>query len=291
MKNPLVTLLIITVFSSFCPLSYSQNTFEKGLLWKVSGNGLDEPSYLFGTLHMICPDDFFVFPGTYESLAQSNRLVLELNLSDPLIAADIQASMLMGNHAELKKILPQQDLLVVQSFFRDSIGMEMEFISRIQPFFLVTLVYPHMLQCNPSSYEHFFLQQANEKSLEIIGLETLEEQLHVVDALSYKEQADMLLEVLKNYHDKRSEFKKMLNLYLDSDLQGLHQMFQETDTRHDEFHQRLVRDRNHRWIERIEMLMKQESSFFAVGAGHLPGEEGILQLLMDGGYDLERVVE
>lgn len=280
-------LFTANVFSALC----GKQGFNDGLLWKISGNGLQEPSYIFGTLHLICPDDFIIFPGILEKLDKSTRLVLELDLSDPQLLMGIQMGMVMKNGAELSDFLNVEEMELAKSFFMDSLSMDIGILSRIQPFFLSTLLYPHILNCFPQSYEQYFLDQAREREMEVIGLETLEEQLHVFEALTYREQADLLMEILKEYNEKRMEFSRMLDLYLAADLDGLWQIFEETKTGTEEFNSRLLQDRNHRWIERMTSLMDQGSVFFALGAGHLPGDEGVLQLLVEKGYVLERVVE
>jgi uncharacterized protein len=272
--------------------AFSNNTgFSEGLLWKVSGNGLSEPSYIFGTIHLICPDDFKVFPGTTEHLEKSKLLVLELDLSDPQIMTGVQMGMMMKDGAELKQILDEDDMKMVTAFFADSVGMDINFLARVQPFFLMSMIYPHMIGCFPKSYEDYFIREAKARDIKVEGLETLEEQLHVFDAMSYSEQSEMLMEVLKDYAEKRIEFRKMLDTYLSADLDGLMELFKETETRYEAFNQRLMADRNHRWIERIEKHMHDQPTFFAVGAGHLPGDDGILQLLAKKGYILERIGE
>jgi uncharacterized protein len=269
----------------------SGSDFKEGLLWKVTGIGLEHPSYIFGTLHIICPEEFTVFPGTVEMLDQSEQLVLELDLSDPSLLLGIQMGMFMKDNTELGNIVTEEEMELLSSFFIDSLSMDINFLARIQPFFLSTMLYPHMLKCFPKSYEQFFLDQAKEREMDVIGLETLEEQLHVFEALTYREQADLFIEILTEYNEKRRELREMLDLYLATDLQGLNKIFEDTSFENEEFNRRLLQDRNHRWIGRMEELMLEKPTFFALGAGHLPGDEGILQLLVDRGYVLEKVGE
>jgi uncharacterized protein len=268
--------------------SLSQSRFDNGLLWKISGKDVQD-SYIFGTLHLICPDEFIVFPGIVESMEQTNRLVMELDLSDPYIMMGIQMGMFMEEDKELKDVMPKEDFMLVSGFFRDSLEADINFISRIQPLFIVSMIYPHMVQCRPQSYEQFLLQYATDNSMVVLGLETLDEQLNVFKALSYQEQANILVETIREYKSKRAEFLKLTRLYLQGDLKGLLAMFEETQTPHPEFNQRLLNDRNHRWIERIEQLMLEDPTFFALGAGHLPGKDGILHLLKLAGYTVVRV--
>lgn len=280
-----LTLILVSNISLF------GKSFETGLLWKVSGNDLEKPSYIFGTLHVICPDQFVEFPGIDLALENSSRIVLELNLSDPQVMVGLQMGMVMKDNQELSDVLEKDEFEIVRLFFSDSLGMNVNMFSRVQPFFLISMALPHMIQCTPKSYESYFMQQAQKRGLDLMGLETLQEQLNVFDALTYRQQAEMLLETINQYEEKRIEFQAMLNHYLTADLKALEKLFEDIDGRFDEFSRRLIEERNHRWIERIENLMKEDATFFAVGAGHLPGENGVLKLLTGMGYVIERVVE
>jgi uncharacterized protein YbaP (TraB family) len=268
---------------------FAQEEFREGLLWEVSGNGLNETSYIFGTLHVICPDEFVVFPGVEDALKNSERVILELDISDPQVMIGMQMGMVMKNNMELSDVLNEDEYAIVANFFADSLGMNISMFSKVQPFFLISMAIPHMIQCNPVSYENYFIQMADTLQIDLAGLETLREQLNVFDALTYRQQAEMLLETFAEYGSKREEFKEMLIYYLSSDLQSLEKLFDDLDNRFDEFTHRLIKERNERWIGRLDSLMNEKSSFIAVGAGHLPGENGILKLLRTQGYTIERI--
>lgn len=268
---------------------FAQEEFREGLLWEVSGNGLNETSYIFGTLHVICPDEFVVFPGVEDALKNSERVILELDISDPQVMIGMQMGMVMENNMELSDVLNEDEYAIVANFFADSLGMNISMFSKVQPFFLISMAIPHMIQCNPVSYENYFIQMADTFQIDLAGLETLREQLNVFDALTYRQQAEMLLETFTEYGSKREEFKEMLIYYLSSDLQSLEKLFDDLDNRFDEFTHRLIKERNERWIGRLDSLMNEKSSFIAVGAGHLPGENGILNLLRAQGYTIERI--
>lgn len=284
---------MIRLFMIACVLcvnpGFAQEEFREGLLWEVSGNGLNETSYIFGTLHVICPDEFVVFPGVEDALKNSERVVLELDISDPQVMIGMQMGMVMENNMELSDVLNEDEYAIVANFFADSLGMNISMFSKVQPFFLISMAIPHMIQCNPVSYENYFIQMADTFQIDLAGLETLREQLNVFDALTYRQQAEMLLETFTEYGSKREEFKEMLIYYLSSDLQSLEKLFDDLDNRFDEFTHRLIKERNERWIGRLDSLMNEKSSFIAVGAGHLPGENGILNLLRAQGYTIERI--
>jgi uncharacterized protein len=157
------TLILITNISLF------GKNFETGLLWKVTGNELEKPSYIFGTLHVICPDQFIEFPGIDGALENSSRIVLELNLSDPQVMVGLQMGMVMRDNEELSGVLNEDEFETVQRFFADSLGMNINMFSRVQPFFLISMALPHMIQCTPKSYESYFMQQAQKRGHGIAG--------------------------------------------------------------------------------------------------------------------------
>lgn len=197
----------------------------------------------------------------------------------------------MENDTRLEDLVSTEEYELIETFLVDSFAMDIENISRFQPYFIITMLYPHMLGCVTKSYEQFFLNQANQLEMKLTGLETLEEQLHVFEVLSYNEQAALLLEFLNNFDDKRKEFQHMLRLYLAQDIGGLWQTILASQTDNEEFNRRLLYDRNHRWVSRITNIMREGPTFFAVGAGHLPGNHGILRLLVEEGFTVERVLD
>lgn len=280
--------IILTLFLLAGHQGFTQ-PFAKGLLWKISGNGLSEPSFVFGTIHMICPEAFVVFPGTQQALAQSRQIVLELDFTDPQLMMGIQMGMLMQNNTEIKDLLTHEDYQFLSTFMSDSLGMQVGFVGRIQPFFLLSMTFPHMIQCQPKSYEEFFVNKAKEMQLPVKGLETLQEQLNVFAAMSYTQQAEMLLETLRDYNKQRQELQQLVDTYLTQDLLALNQLFLKSQSKHEEFNRRLMEERNLRWIPRMEAIMQQTPTFFAVGAGHFTGEHSILDLLAQQGYTVERL--
>ncbi|MFW5725083.1 MAG: TraB/GumN family protein [Bacteroidota bacterium] len=291
--NTLYKLIITFSLFGITSLHAVAEDFEKGLLWKVSGNDLDKPSYIFGTLHLICPDDFTIFPGTEEAIGKAEQVVLELDLTDQNLLMAMQREIMMKEGLTLKDILTEKDYDMVSGFFTDSLGMQIQMFQTMQPFFIQTLLYPHMIDCQPTSYEQYFITQANAHELPVAGLETLEEQLNVFKALTYQQQAEMLVKTIKEFGSQSKEFQEMVEGYIAQDLALIMDMFakmiEETGGGFEEFNFRLMKERNHRWIPRMEEMMNEKPVFFAVGAGHLSGEDGILKLLVAQGYTVEMV--
>ncbi len=283
---------IVGLFLLMPNLFGTQNDLNpNNLLWRISGNELQTPSYLFGTIHVICADDFVAYEALEEKMGKTEKLMLELNLQDPGLVMGLQMGMVMQDEKTIADLLSEEEYARVKQFFADSLEMQISAVERVQPFFLVSMMFPHMLGCQPQSYEGYLMQLAAQKEIPLDGLETLQDQLDVFKKLTYEEQAGILMESLNDYAKSREEFRQLLDLYLSMDLEGMHQMSHESLSQWEDFERSILKERNQRWIPRMEALMKEKPVFFAVGAAHLPGETGVLQLLKDKGYTLEPLLD
>ena len=257
---------------------------ESSLLWKVSGNDIKE-SYLFGTIHLLCQDDLMLPDALKESLKASEQLVLELDFDDPSMMAEVQKYMNM-EEGTLKDLFTEEEYASVKSFFLDRMGLPLEAMPKIKPFMLMSMMIPVLMECPPASYETSLVELAKANGQEVIGLETVEEQMAAVDGLPADTMADMLVEQVENYEDAREDFAAMVAAYKKQDPDAL---LAEMESQMDEvdmesFNRVMLVERNHNWIGRIEKIAGEKSSFFAVGAGHLGGPDGVITLLRNAGY-------
>ena len=162
------------------------------------------------------------------------------------------------------------------------------------PFFLQAAILKEQLK-NAVSYEERFAKMGKKKDK--LFLETMQEQLDVVAGDSLHIQVTKLMHELRtNKLDANKEFKKMTDLYLKQDLPGLHAYINESLLESEESPEKakITRDkmldnRNKNWVPKLETWMKQKSLFVAVGAGHLSGENGVINLLRKQGFTVEPV--
>lgn len=279
-------ILIFTTLPAFTSTG-NEPPDNNNLLWRISGNGLAEPSYVFGTIHLICEDDFVEYGLVEEKLAKTSQLVLELDLEDPMVMLSIMQHIFMDNDTILPQLISAEDYLLVEGFFKDSLEMDLQTVYQTKPFFLQTMVMPHMLNCATVSYDMYLLEKSKQLEIPVHGLETVEEQIEVFNVLPYRDQADMLVNALRNYSSEREEFKNMIEFYLAMDLEGMMELSAIVETEYEAFNFALIDERNIRWIPRMVALMTNAPTFFGVGAGHLPGHKGILNLLRQAGYIVE----
>lgn len=265
---------------------------QSSLFWKISGNGLKKASYLYGTIHMICPEHLQIKPEVLKQLEKSDQVVFEVDIDKPetgsIMGKLFQNSM---DTASLEHYLTPQEHSELISFFKDSLGLPREMLKAANPMILSLTLLPKLLNCIPASTEQRLLKHLNEvvkkrKKVKILGLETLEQQMGFLQTVSFKEQVVELYTVVKNFQSYQTKMNTLLTLYRQQNLEGLKQMMDEMPG---DMSSLLVTKRNAAWIPVMERMMKNTTSFFAVGAGHLPGGDGLLTLLRNKGYAIEPV--
>jgi uncharacterized protein len=280
-------LLALMLVLAVSLITRAGNTATNNLLWRISGNGLEQPSYVFGTIHLICADDMVTFDKVEQKMRKTNRLVLELNLEDPMVLFSMVQQMVMKNDTRLHDLLSDEDYRLVADFFKDSLDTDLATQAHIQPFFLISMIMPHMLGCHTDSYEYYLMGLSKELGIPLKGLETVDEQMDVFARLSYQEQAEILVESIRDYDKGRKEFLEMVSYYLAMDLEGMQKLTESVETDFEAFNYALLEERNKRWIPRMSGMMQETPTFFGVGAGHFPGHTGIIQLLREAGFTVE----
>lgn len=181
----LVSCLITTV------TMFAQIPREKTLLWKIEGQGLKAPSDLYGTMHLMCTDDIEVTPQLESAFNSTKQLLLELDMDDPGMMLTMMAGMSMKDSFKLSNLLSKEDYDSVAKIFRTQTGMSLTMLNKTKPVLLMSMIYPSLLGCAPEGWESRFQAMAKEKSMELKGLETIQEQMAVFDSIPYKVQAEM----------------------------------------------------------------------------------------------------
>ena len=137
------------------------------------------------------------------------------------------------------------------------------------------------------SYEMELVEKAKKREMEIEGLETAEYQISMFDSIPYTEQAEMLMQAVNGEGDLGNDMMaEMVELYTQQDLEGLYKMISGSEDLGD-YEDLLLVTRNKNWIPKIQKFSKEEVAFIAVGAGHLPGENGVINLLKKEGYTVK----
>lgn len=274
----------VGLLAFICATALNAQQLKNSTLWQISGNGLEKPSYLFGTIHLTCNASFD--DDVKQALDNTSQIVLEIDMDDPALQQKMMGDMMMKGGKTIKEFITDEEYKILDTFFTETLGMSIKMMQNIKPFFLSTMLYPKMLDCPMQSYELELVKIAQQQDEEVKGLETVEEQLHVFDTIPYEEQLNDLLKTVKdNLAYDKGNFKKMLEVYESEDITQLLKMIvEDKNYSFAKYQDIFLYNRNKNWISKITTYAKETPTFFAVGAGHLAGEEGVIQLLRQSGF-------
>ena len=309
-KGLFIPLFLLFVVFSACkttkdsqPQQTDQSKAElsHALLWRIEGKELQEPSYLYGTIHLIKSESFFFPKGTLNAFESSKDVFFEIDMNE---MSDMSAMMgmldklHMPDGVSLKTLLSEEDYTMVSAHFK-KMGLPMFMFERMKPMFLTAfasedmdfgnLMNPSNSEGDAKSYEFEFLELAKTLNKPVAGLETIEFQLSVFDKIPYSAQANMLVESIKMSDEGEDQLDHLTEVYVTQDINAMVNMMDDDSMGLGVYEDILLKDRNENWIPIMESQMQKNATFFAVGAGHLGGEYGVIRLLMKAGYKMTPV--
>lgn len=262
---------------------------DKSLLWRISGKQLTKPSYLFGTIHMICRNDFIWTEKMKESLDKSQKVCFEMNLNDPNVISEATTALIETLGKKLMGNVNSDMLKMMEAMLNDSLGKDKSSGGPTDPMALQSMMGAAGLNCdNPVSYEDSIMKMALVDKKEIMGLEKPAEQVAVLETVPLDSLMAMLMDGGKGLDSSDHENEEMTKAYKTQDLPALYELIASAKGPSIDMGV-FLDDRNKKWIPRMTEKMKISSVFFAVGAGHLAGQNGVINLLRKAGYTVEPV--
>lgn len=269
----------------FCFTANAQTKpLENALLWEVSGKGIAKPSYLYGTMHMMCEKDFVISDPVKKAFGQTQKLVLELDMDDPAEMQQMQKLAL--SEVPLYKVLTPAEYQKLDAFLKQRIGVGAAPFENYTLVSILSIVMIKAMDCTPKVYELEFSQMAAKENKEVLGLEKIAEQ---IAALSNSYTNAELIEQLE-YYDT-AFMQQMMKVYLSQDLNALYAMVIDKRFMDADSQKFLLDSRNENWLRQMPDMMQQQPVFFAVGAGHLGGDKGVIALLTKAGYTVKPVTK
>ncbi|MFK7920487.1 MAG: TraB/GumN family protein [Bacteroidia bacterium] len=267
---------------------FAQETEYNSLLWEIKGNGLKQTSYLYGTIHVIPKDSFFIDAPVSKRLKKADRLVMEMKLNMGAMISAMRAMMLPKDQS-LDQFLSVEEMAAVRSFMLDSISQPLPTFERIKPLMISEhFSSQYCMGAKQESYEMYFSRQFKKMKKPISGLETAKEQMKYLDGVTMDDQIEGLLQIVNSPEEVCEQYDQMLALYRQQRLGDLLTMTMGEETMEESL-EGLLYERNRNWIPQLEKMMRKESVFIAVGAAHLPGEKGVIELLRAAGYKLRPI--
>ena len=298
-----LSIVILSLFICITSSAQKAEDYTGALLWKISGNGFDKPSYILGTHHLVHISFADSIAGLKDAMENTQQTVGELVMSDQAaMQAKIQQAAIMPAGQTYNTLLSTEDYAKLDMGLIDVVGTGLSQLGALKPgmismlytITLYTKIYP---QFNPMSHEAIdsYVQRiATEKGKPVQGLETVEDQIYALfDAEPLKVQAEVLACTVGQKDKAKEQLDKLNNLYSKGDIIGMYNFaFNNPDDEcktSQEQQDALNKDRNNKWIVKLPELMKDKPSLIAVGALHLAGEDGILYKLAKLGYKVEPV--
>ncbi|MDR0294673.1 MAG: TraB/GumN family protein [Prevotellaceae bacterium] len=294
-------ILLFTLFVTVCS-ACTQTVAQKSgsLLWKISGKDLSKPSYLLGTLHLKSGEYLDSIPGARAALQSCEQVVGEINTSDmAAMQMQMQQAMMMNSDTTYRMLYSEEDYRFVNEKVTSFLGAGLGQLGMLKPAAINQMVVVFAYQkyfpdINIENTLDIYIQsEAVKEQKTVVALETAEHQIHVLFGMtSLQRQADDLLCAMRNIDKLLAFAPELIEDYNRGDLDKLYQSLEKnneicpsTTSEMDA----LNKDRNNAWMQQLSEIMKEKSSFIAVGALHLAGEEGLLNLLKEAGYTVEPV--
>ncbi len=267
---------------------------ENTLLWKVSGKGLEKPSWIFGTIHMLCEEDANLSDNMIKAIRSCDEVYFEVDMDNMFELIGAMTKMKMKGDTTLQDLLNKEQYEKVKDYF-ESKGSMLPFslLETYKPILAASTLEQGSLPCEATAMmEQVIMGKAKEYDKKIKGLETMAYQAGVLDSIPYKLQAEQLVSYIDKVNKgvvEDKEMTEMFKAYKNQDLKRLEELMLETDAGISSFTDVLLYHRNRNWVNKIKVMLPAKSLLIAVGAGHLPGEKGIINMLRKEGYEVTPV--
>ena len=284
-------ILTILALSLLCLTSNAQ------LVWKISGNGIKKPSYILGTHHG-CPFTYCdSIPGLMKAFDKVDNIIGEINMIEfaemsPDRMQKMQAMMMMPADTSMPSLFSTEEAAKVNEWLGKKMGASLEMLSVMKPMtIMVTVQNNEMMQVIPeiatmTTIDKYMQTLGQQKGKRIGELETADYQMELLYGNSLEEQADALLEMI-DHGDSKGLLQQLTNAYKSQNLDTLWKVFQEQMTGYE--YDAIVKVRNLNWEKQMKEILPKQTTLFVVGAGHLPGEYGMINLLREAGYKVKPV--
>jgi uncharacterized protein len=277
-------------------VSAAETAYGKGLLWRVERAG-GTTSHVFGTIHLADPRVTALPKSVAAAFDQSRTLAVEI-VPEPDMPVRMARAMMLANGRTLEDVLGNE-LFLRLIVVADTYGLSEATLRRLKPWAAMTVIaVPREEQARRAAgqlaLDLVLDARAREHGIPVVGLEKLEDQLNVFDGFSDADQVALLRQVVDTHGQIAALSDEMIRYYLARDVGGLLDWMARQSAGDDPrlrqiFTERLLVERNRKMSVRAAALMGEGGAFIAVGAGHLPGRDGVLSLLSAQGYRVSRV--
>jgi len=281
--------LFMVAVGIFTASAQTQN--EKSLLWEISGPE-GRTSYLFGTYHLL-GSDYIKQKPKLDSVYQISKTIVVETVLDSSLLPELSMQSLMQQSIE--EMADSADYALLKKELEPLIGAPMSLLNNMKPITLATVLSLQLAQeATPDTFlfegqpiDLFFAADAKKQNKKLVALETMLEQTEILmNSETVEEQLEGLIYILKEKDETRLMIERTILAYMEQDIPA---MFEISEGQADEMGDMtvLIDNRNKNWIPKIRPLLIEGQTFIAVGALHLPGEFGLIELLRSEGFKVK----
>ncbi len=286
MKNTF-KIIFSFIFSSLLMLqAEAGEKLADSLLWEITGNGLNQPSYLTGTFHIMCGKDFAILPKVKKTIESTDQLYLEVNFKDPKELADMQK--MMFSESLLSEKLTADQLQRLEVVLQEQMGMTIDQVDKFTMNSLLSMLLVSAVECPIKKFLdleiHALAEQAGKS---VYALETIKEQS---EFLSKAYPDEFMLQQFELMDEYSGLIDQMVAAFKAEKLSALMDMIKDERFYNEQLDLWLLEVRNKNWVKKMPAIMQDNSTLFAVGAGHLPGKNGVIKLLREAGFSVQPVM-
>jgi len=267
------------------------------LLWKISGRGIEKPSYILGTHHAVPYTFCDTIPGLMKAFGEVGHVVgefdmLKMDAMTPQQMQNMQKMMMMPADTTMASLFSDAQMDTLDAYLKNTLGANLQMLSSMKPMTIMVTVQQKMLKeiipdiASLTGIDKYMQTLAAEKGKQVGGLETMEYQLGLLYGSSLQDQADALMDMVRRSNSKEL-LQELTAAYKTQNLDTLWKIFQDQMTQLE--YDALVKTRNLNWLEEMKSLLPTRSALYVVGSGHLPGDSGMINLLRDAGYKVKPV--
>ncbi len=301
MKNQITLFGIIVFYFLSCSSSNKETStseaenediiVENGnsLLWKIEGKDC-QTSYLYGTMHIINSEYYNFTENMTKKIEESDAIIMEVGgMPNPLETLEL----MQLDSGDIRDQFTAEDMATIVEFFDKKLDTDPEkfyqIYGQMKPFFLIQAITQNYFSDDTESYDLDIMGIAGSKEIPLIGLETLEQQLGFFDIIPKEGMSEMVVQSIENYDKEKKQTEKMMKIYAEQKVDKLIPMMKKQSPEFMEYGDIFLYDRNKAWIPKIKENIQSKKCFIAVGAAHLFGEGGVIDLLEKEGYTVTAV--
>jgi uncharacterized protein YbaP (TraB family) len=282
------TVFLLLIFSFDTSAQY------QSLCWRISGNGLKSPSYIYGTMHVSDRRVFDFGDKTMKAFTGSKAYAMELDPVKAISPATLTKMMMTGGN-KISTLIPDSDFHFLDSIVAPSTGVGMVMFNTMEPIIVSALLEEFGMGMSATDtasnmdeeMDLYFYKNAQKEKKQIIGIETVDEQITALHSLNYQEQADLLIQSIEEIKKgPKNSDHDLMKYYMAQNLDSLYAMSDDQQMP-PKLYRAMITDRNVRMADRIDTFIHERSTFIAIGALHLPGPGGVIDLLRKKGYTVE----